>query len=127
MKKFEIIEVPIFKYESLEQLGSKRKFWFHDDTDDLMKLFKIGRDKTGENWVEVVVSDLCELLYIPHAKYHFAKWDNFEGTITESFVPKEGRLVHGNELLASTYKNENIEYPVKDYKVKEYQYNLLIF
>jgi len=128
-QKFEIIEIPIFQHDSIEQLGSKRKFWFENDIDGLKKLFKIGRANTGEDWVEVVVAELCTLLNIPHAKYQFAKWNNYEwnnyeGTITENFVPKEGRLVHGNEVLA---KISNSEYP-KDsfYKVREYKLKLII-
>ncbi len=76
MKKLDILQVPLHKYKSLEPLGTKRKFWFQDDNDNLMKLFKIGRANTGENWVEVVVAEICKLLNIPHAKYEFAKWDN---------------------------------------------------
>ena len=127
-KKFEIIEIPIFQHDSIEQLGSKRKFWFENDTDSLKKLFKIGRANTGEDWVEVVVAELCTLLNIPHAKYQFAKWNNYEGTITENFVPKGGRLVHGNEVLARTYEIiSDVKYP-KDrfYKVREYKLKLII-
>ncbi|MEA3387290.1 MAG: phosphatidylinositol kinase [Patescibacteria group bacterium] len=128
MKKLDIIEVPLHKYESLEPLGTKRKFWFQDDNDNLMKLFKIGRPNTGENWVEVVVAEICKLLNIPHAKYEFAKWNNKEGTISTTFVPKGYRLVHGNELLAKTYEriDENIEYPIDGYKIREYQLKLIM-
>ncbi|ACZ11423.1 HipA domain-containing protein [Sulfurospirillum deleyianum] len=116
MEKFTIFEIPSHKYESIEQLGTKRKFWFIDDTDEKLKLFKIGREGTGENWVEVVVSHICELLDIPHAKYEFAIWDEKLGTITESFVPENGRLIHGNELLAKIHNN----YPINEYKVRDY-------
>ncbi|MDM8559791.1 hypothetical protein [Candidatus Parabeggiatoa sp. HSG14] len=123
-KKFEIIEISIFQHDSIEPLGSKRKFWFENDTDSLKKLFKIGRANTGEDWVEVVVAELCTLLNIPHAKYQFAKWNNDEGTITENFVPKGGRLVHGNEVLATI---SNGEYPENSfYKVREYKLKLII-
>jgi len=134
MKKFDIIEVPLYKYESLEPLGTKRKFWFRDDSDNLKKLFKVGRPNTGENWVEVVVAEICELLNIPHATYQFAKWNDKEGTITPSFVPKDYRLIHGNELLAKTYKilDKSITYPIEkdennqSYKIREYQLKLVI-
>ncbi|NCD12607.1 MAG: phosphatidylinositol kinase [Epsilonproteobacteria bacterium] len=116
MEKFTIFKIPFHKYESIEQLGTKRKFWFIDDTDDKLKLFKIGREGTGENWVEVVVSHICELLDIPHAKYEFAIWDGQLGTISKSFVPENGRLIHGNELLAKIDKN----YPINEYKVRDY-------
>lgn len=123
LEKFTIFEIPLHKYESLEQLGTKRKFWFQDDVDKKFKLFKIGRPGTGENWVEVVVANICELLEIPHAKYEFARWNDYLGTISENFVPEEGRLVHGNEVLAKTYKtvDSNVNYPIDEYKVREYQ------
>lgn len=116
LEKFTIFEIPFHKYESIEQLGTKSKFWFRDDADGKLKLFKIGRAGTGENWVEVVVSHICELLDIPHAKYEFAIWDGQLGTISESFVPENGRLIHGNELLAKIDKN----YPINEYKVRDY-------
>ncbi len=128
MEKFEIIDIPEYKYESLEQLGTKRKFWYTDDSDNVKKLFKIGRLNTGENWVEVVVSKICEMLDIPHAKYEFAKWNNINGTTSTSFVPPNSRLVHGNELLAKIYKlkHEDNKYPVDVYKVRKYQLKLII-
>ncbi len=134
MKKLHIIEVPLHKYESIEPLGTKRKFWFHDDNDNFKKLFKIGIPNTGENWVEVVVAELCNLLNIPHAKYEFAIWNEKEGTITPSFVPKDHRLIHGNELLAKTYKllDKDISYPIeknednKSYKIREYKLKLVL-
>ncbi len=134
MKKLNITEVPLYKYESIEPLGTKRKFWFQDDNDNVKKLFKIGRPNTGENWVEVVVAEICNLLNIPHAKYKFAIWNEKEGTITTSFVPKDHRLIHGNELLAKTYKllDKNIIYPMqkdddnKSYKIREYKLKLVL-
>lgn len=133
MEKLNIIKVPLHKYESIEPLGTKRKFWFRDDNDNLKKLFKIGRLNTGENWVEVVVAELCNLLNIPHAKYEFAIWNGKEGTITSNFVPKDHRLIHGNELLAKTYKllDKNITYPIqkddnKSYKIREYKLKIVL-
>lgn len=71
----------------------------------------------------VVVSHICELLDIHHAKYELARWSSQLGTISESFVPEKGRLVHGNEVLAKTYKtvDSSVSYPVDEYKVREYQ------
>ena len=81
----------------MEQLGTKEKFWFYD-TDDVKKLFKIGRPNTGENWSEKVAFELAKLLNIPCAKYEFAKWNDKLGTISTSFT--DGYLIHANELLA---------------------------
>ncbi|WP_375725037.1 hypothetical protein LXN10_06390 [Arcobacter sp. KX21116] len=123
MEKFKIVELSREEKDSLEQLGTKAKFWFFDKK--TKKLFKQGRPDTGEDWAEVVVSKICEELDIPHAKYEFAKYQNMEGTITESFVPQEGRLVLGNELLATILKN--IEYDtLKKYGLREYKLSTVL-
>ncbi len=110
--------IEIRNYETLEQLGTKEKFWFYDDNTKITKLFKIGRPGTGENWAEKAAGELAKLLTIPCAKYDFALWNGKEGVATPIFVPEYGRLIHGNELLAAFNKN----YPsAKMYKVREYQ------
>jgi len=87
--------------EQLEQLGTKFKFWY----DGNKYLFKSGIPGTGENWSEVLASRVCDLLGIPHANYYFAKWKDKEGVICRNFIPADGRLVHGNEMLAR-YKDD---------------------
>ncbi len=128
MKKFTVVDIPDYKYEALEPLGTKRKFWFTNDSDNIKYLFKIGRENTGENWVEVVVAEICKLLNIPHANYQFATWQNKKGTISKNFVPKSFRLIHGNELLAKIHEKLPFgEYPVEaKYKVREYQLKLIV-
>lgn len=86
--------------EQLEQLGTKTKFWYHD-LDGRRMLFKEGRPNTGENWAEKVCCELCRKLGIPHAEYELAVWKVVrKGVVSPTFVPKGGRLVLGNELLA---------------------------
>ena len=69
------ITVPDEAGDILEQLGTKPKFWF-SDAELNRYLFKLnrteGEDATGEDWSEKVVSELCELLGLPHAHYEFA-------------------------------------------------------
>lgn len=123
--KFEIKEISDDQKDSLEQLGTKEKFWFIDK-DKEKKLFKIGRPGTGEDWVEVVAAEICELLDIPHAKYGFANYENNQGTITTNFVPENGRLIHGNELLVKVCSNMKINYePTIKYKLREYKLKLI--
>lgn len=81
--------------EAPEQVGTKYKFWF----DDHRHMFKLGRDGTGEHWAEKVACELCTLLGLPHAGYDFALWKLRLGTTTANFVPNDGRLMLGNELL----------------------------
>ncbi len=83
----------------LEQLGSKAKFWYRDES-GCRVLFKEGRPGTGENWAEKVCCEICRLLDLPHAEYNLAVWRDRKGVVTPTFVPKGGSLVLGNELLA---------------------------
>lgn len=90
-----------------EQQGTKTKYWLHKEGKRF--LFKIGRTNTGENWAEKVACELCSLLGLPHAHYELAVWKKDKGVLTETFVPKHGRLIMGNELLAevhSTYPEQ---------------------
>ncbi|MCB1935154.1 MAG: HipA domain-containing protein [Nitrosomonas sp.] len=98
-----------------EQQGTKTKYWFHKN--EKRFLFKIGRTNTGENWAEKVACELCSLLGLPHAHYELAVWKEEKGVLTESFVPKHGRLIMGNELLAevhSTYPDQQ-RYKAQDH------------
>lgn len=78
-----------------EQLGTKKKFWY----DEERRLFKIGREGTGENWAEVVCARLADQLGLPHAKYDLATYEGIQGVTTLNIVPQGGRLVLGNELI----------------------------
>jgi len=118
MKEFKTKNINKEQKDSLEQLGTKEKFWFSDN--GVKKLFKVGRPNTGEDWVEVVVAEICSLLEIPHAKYEFANYDDKKGTVTTNIVPLGGRLVHGNELLARIVHNYEKDsfYKVKEHKIQ---------
>jgi len=105
--------------DEMEQLGTKEKFWFYDDS-NIKKLFKIGRPGTGEDWAEKVAYELAKLLDLPCAIYEFAKWGEKLGTVSNSFVPDGMQLVHGNELLVFAHDNEyprNQRYHLSDYKL----------
>jgi hypothetical protein len=88
--------------ESLEQLGSKRKFWFRDGP--RRYLFKAEERGTGEDWAEVVVCHLCKLLGLPHVDYELAEeWSANSyvgpGVICENFAAPPLSLALGNQLL----------------------------
>lgn len=101
-----------------EQLGTKEKFWV-SIPDSGSALFKIGREGTGENWCEVVVSRVCEVLNIPHAHYEFAMCGDRCGTISFSFLGVDDYLLHGNELLVGYTKHPiGGFYKVRDYSVR---------
>jgi len=101
--------------DSLEQLGTKTKYWLHKN--NKRYLLKIGRANTGENWAEKVACELCGLLGLPHAHYDFAVWRKHKCVICETIVPKDGRLIMVNELLSEVH----INYPTQQrYQVSDH-------
>ena len=116
---YKVFRIPDDAADFFEQLGTKRKFWFKDK-DGVSILFKEGRPGTGENWTEIIVAGIANLIDIPHAEYDFATWRAFNGVITPTFVPKDGRLVLGNELLAKLVQgyDEKKFYHQKQYVLK---------
>ena len=117
--KYKIINV--INCDKIEQLGTKTKFWFYDDVGNI-KLFKIGRPGTGENWSEKATSELAKLLRIPCASYDFAIWDGNPGVVSPSFVPEHGALQHGNQILGrvfNSYPDPDTE-TRKTYQIREY-------
>jgi len=99
---FPIVQVPEDAGESVEAMGSKRKFWYRD-SDMGRALYKQARAGTGEDWAEKAAAELAELLGLPHARVELATWRGERGTVSPSFVPPppNGWLVHGNEILLS--------------------------
>ncbi|MBU7585322.1 MAG: HipA-like protein, partial [Nostoc sp. TH1S01] len=103
---FPIIEVPLNAYELSENepIGSKYKFWFHDKTLGRC-IYKQATDNTGEDWTEKIAAELCTFLELPHAQYELAIFNEKRGTISPTFVPKDGSLITGNVILARSIPN----------------------
>lgn len=92
---YPIISIRDDASEAPEQVGTKYKFWY----DDHQRMFKLGREGTGEHWAEKVACEVCALLGLPHASYDLARWRERLGVTTRNIVPTNGRLILGNELL----------------------------
>jgi len=116
----QIITVPSEAASQLEQLGTKSKFWYREATTNESMLFKEGRVGTGENWFEKICCEICRLLGVPHANYDFAVCGDRQGVVTNNFVPKGGRLIHGNELLVKLTDNynETMQYRARQHTVR---------
>jgi hypothetical protein len=113
---FAIVNVPDQAADLTEQVGTRPKFWFKTG-EATACLFKEVRQVTGEDWSEKVACGLADLLGLPHAEYDFAAWRGKRGVVTPTFVPERGRLVLGNELLASFAP----DYPgTKSFRAKEH-------
>ncbi|MBI3479258.1 MAG: phosphatidylinositol kinase [Nitrosomonadales bacterium] len=113
---YPVITVAPDAYTQLEQLGTKAKFWYPYD-ENQKALFKAGRPGTGENWAEKVCCELARLLGLPHAEYELALWRGTKGVISPSLVPKNCRLILGNELLAWVHKSYE---PAAKYKTTQH-------
>ena len=117
---YPIIEIPNNAPDLPEQQGTKTKYWVSLKDDKQKMLFKIGRVNTGENWSEKVTCELAELLGLPHAHYDLAVWKAQKGIISKNFVPDDGRLITGNELLSEihhTYRADS-RYKAHDHTIR---------
>lgn len=101
-EQYFIIHVPSDAPEVAEAMGTKEKFWFRDYKQRLC-LFKKTRVNTGEDWSEKIAAELRHLLGLPHANYELATFNGERGVISPSFVPKNGELITGNEILAQNW------------------------
>ena len=113
--KYPILDV--HGYDQTEQLGTKTKHWFRDHN-GVHYLFKAGRNGTGENWSEKATCELAKLMGIPCAHYDLARWKEMDGVVAPSFIPEQGRLVLGNEVLASIVPGYD---PGETYRAREYK------
>jgi hypothetical protein len=109
MATFPIHRVDSDRSEAVEQLGSKPKFWFREG--QTRYLFKAEARNSGEDWAEVIASQLCQLLGLPHVEYELAAeyrdGQYFRpGVVCASMAPPPISLVLGNQFLTildSTY------------------------
>ncbi|MBL7649214.1 MAG: HipA domain-containing protein [Candidatus Hydrogenedentes bacterium] len=112
---YPILEV--YSYDQTEQLGTKTKHWFVDEN-DVDFLFKAGRKGTGENWAEKASSELAKRIGIPCAHYDLARWKDLDGVVTPGFIPEQGHLELGNEVLAHVVTGYD---PGEEYEAREYR------
>jgi len=90
---YEIVEAD-FASDKSEPMGTKSKLWVRDHRDRLWlcKLVRV-RPETGlaagEDWAEVITSDLCEMLTIPHAHYEFANWGGMRAVVARCVLRED--------------------------------------
>lgn len=119
---FPIIEVPDDADRSNEDMGTKYKFWFpHPELGRC--LFKQARTNTGEDWAEKLTAALAHKLNLPHVRYELATFKGQPGSISQSMLPPNAILQHGNEILASIVSS----YPAAaTYGVRQHMLDLVI-
>jgi len=127
MNTFPVRRVDRDLSNAVEPLGSKPKFWFHDEEERRL-LFKAEDRGTGEDWAEVVSCCLCELLGLPHVEYELAaeyEGDQYRrpGVVCENMAPRPIALVLGNQLLL----DHDADYPATQrFKVRQHTVDAVV-
>ena len=98
---YPVIETSRWEVLSVEEMGSKPKFWLMDP-DGTKWLFKHRhRPNVGDDWAEKIAAEVAGTLGIPHATVELALFQDKIGIISRDLVgsaePRE--LVLGNNLL----------------------------
>lgn len=98
---FTVHEIRPAQKLSVEDMGSKDKFWILDETGQEEWLFKIARENTGEHWAEKIACELAALLGVPHAQVELAVYAGKSGCISRNLKRErqDVSIVHGNEIL----------------------------
>lgn len=102
---------------AVEYQGTKSKFWYSGENRSF--LFKEGKIH-GENWAEIIASELARLLELPSAYYLPAVNGEKRGVSTETFINEDNneRLIFANELFSRLHSDYETH---KTWKQKEYE------
>jgi hypothetical protein len=108
MPKFPIYDISDVEQIDFEQMGTKSKFWYKNDQNELF-LFKAtlttdkeGNDiqRYGEDWAEKIACEITKLLNIPAANYDLAIFRGQAGIITKNFVGTKENMLYGNSIIS---------------------------
>ena len=106
---YPIVQVhPAWRVE-VEEMGSKRKFWYRNPVTGTDWLFKYPRQNTGEHWAEKIAAEVAARLGTLQAKVELAEFLGIRGSVTESFAGGGQELVHGNQLLGGVIQGYDPE------------------
>ncbi len=119
---FNTVRVDRNDAQSIESLGTKRKFWFSKVGQRF--LFKAEERGTGEDWAEKLACELCRRIGLPHVEYDLAEEYDGDiylqpGVVCPHCAPSPLKLILANRLLLA----HDPAYPREDhrkYKVRAY-------
>ena len=120
-EQFQIFVVDPDVYNEQESLGTKEKFWFSHEQLGRCLYKKSRSNIAGEDWSEKIAAELCRLLKLPHAEYELATCNDEYGIISRSFLPENGNLVLGNEILVEIYP----DYPEDTRDLSQHTVNII--
>jgi hypothetical protein len=101
---YPVVDVSAWEVLSIEEMGSKPKFWLLDRNAPPGKrwLFKHRhRPSVGDDWAEKVAAEVAGSLELPHATVELAVFQGKPGIISKDLIGSAERreLVLGNNLL----------------------------
>lgn len=106
----------------VEDMGSRKKFWYRDRESGATRLFKYPRENKGEHWAEKIAAEVARHLKIPHGRVDLAVYNCIRGTVSDSFVneSQDQELVHGNQALYETVSeyDRNMSRRQSDYSLE---------
>ena len=109
---YPIVDISSWKILSVEEMGSKPKFWVEEPGGPKWLFKHRHRPNVGDDWAEKIAAEVAETLAIPHATVELARFEDKPGIISKDLVgsdpPRE--LVLGNSLLVEadpTYPQRN--------------------
>lgn len=86
---------------NIENMGTKKKFWYLEPSLERKWLFKYPRSGSGEHWAEKIPSEIANRMAIDHARIELAECEGLVGSASKSFSVDQWMLYHGNQLLNS--------------------------
>ena len=109
---YPIFDISGWRVLSVEEMGSKPKFWVQEPGGSKWLFKHRHRPYVGDDWAEKIAAEVAETLGIPHATVELARFEDKPGIISKDLVgtdpPRE--LVLGNSLLVEadpTYPGMN--------------------
>ncbi|MEO8630919.1 MAG: HipA domain-containing protein [Betaproteobacteria bacterium] len=117
---FHVQTLPPEAPQSIEQLGTKEKFWFRGE-DGEPWLYKDSLYASGEHWAEKAGEQICIALGVPHATYELAVYQGRRGIVSKRFLDQQAQLFLANELLVKIvpdYPRDKREVKPKEHTVQ---------
>src|SRR4051794_8924337 len=109
---YTIVDITSWRILSVEEMGSKPKFWVQDPGGPKWLFKHRHRPNVGDDWAEKIAAEVAETLAIPHATVELARYQDMPGIISKDLVGTAStrELVLGNSLLVEadpTYPQMN--------------------
>jgi hypothetical protein len=98
---YPVVDVSTWEVLSIEEMGSKPKFWLLDPTGTKWLFKHRHRPGVGDDWAEKIAAEVAGSLGLPHATVELAVFQGAPGIISRDLVGSEEsrELILGNNLL----------------------------